>query len=333
MMGFRSVGVVGAGAWGTALAQTARLAGCDVKIWAREAAVAEAINQRHENTIFLPGVPLDPDIVASPDLGDLAACDVLLLVVPAQFVRSVCQQLAPLIEDGLPVVICAKGIEQDSGKLLTQVVGEALPKARQAVLSGPCFAADVSRNKPTAVTLACSEEELGRQLIATIGHKTFRPYLTDDMTGAEIGGAVKNVLAIAAGIVDGKDLGASARAALVTRGFAELVRFGRAHGARPETLRGLSGLGDLILTSSSPLSRNMSLGQGLGRGERLEDILGARNSVSEGVYTAAAVVRIAREKGIEMPICEAVHAIIGGRMSVDEAIDTLLSRPFKVENL
>ncbi len=332
-MSFRSVGVIGAGAWGTALAQTARLAGRTVRIWAHEAETAAAINERHENTGFLPGVALDRQIVASTSMADVASMDVLLLVVPAQFVRPVCRQLAGLVRSGQAVVICAKGIERDSGHLLTQVVAETLPQVAPAVLSGPCFAADVSRNKPTAVTLACADEALGKRLIYTLGHKTFRPYLSDDPVGAEIGGAVKNVLAIAAGIVDGQALGASAHAALVTRGLAELVRFGRAHGARPETLRGLSGLGDLVLTCSSPLSRNMSLGQALGQGARLSDVLRARKSVTEGVYTAQAVVQIARSKGIEMPICEAVHDIIDGRTGVEEAINRLLARPFRAENV
>ena len=239
--------------------------------------------------------------------------------------------LAQQLADGKPLVLCAKGLEQASGKLLGEVVSEALPQARAAVLSGPSFAADVVRGLPAALTLACADEELGTQLVDTLGYRQLRLYRSTDIIGTQLGGAVKNVLAIAAGIVEGRALGASAHAALVTRGFAELRRFGEALGARPETLMGLSGLGDLLLTCGSPQSRNMSLGRALGQGQTLESILGARRSVAEGVYTAAAVARVAAEKGIDMPIAQAVHAIVAGKLTVDAAIEALLSRPFRAE--
>ena len=327
-----SIGVVGAGAWGTALAQTLRLAGRDVLLWAREPETVEAINERHVNGLFLPGIALDPGLCATPRLADVASRDVLLMVAPAQHMRTVARELAPHLRPGQVLVDCAKGIEQASGKLMGEVLAEEAPAATLGVLSGPSFAADVARGLPTALTIACADEALGRQLAEQIGYRQLRLYWSSDRLGVEIGGAVKNVLAIAAGIVAGKGLGASAHAALVARGFVELRRFGAALGARPETLMGLSGLGDLILTCGSRQSRNMSLGIALGEGERLEDILAARRAVTEGVYTAAAVVRLAREKLIEMPIAEAVNAIVEGRTSVDDAIAGLLARPSKAED-
>lgn len=326
-----SVGVVGGGAWGTALAQTLRLAGRRVVLWAREPETVEDINSRHVNSVFLPGVALDHGLRATASLAEIAAQDAVLMVVPAQHVRDVATQLRPLLRGGQPLVNCAKGIERDTGRLLGDILAETIPDARRAVLSGPSFAADVARGLPAALTIASPDEALGRQLAERLGYRQFRLYWSDDVTGVELGGAVKNVLAIAAGIVEGKGLGASAHAALVTRGFAELRRFGTAMGARPETLMGLSGLGDLVLTCGSPQSRNMSLGRALGLGEKLDDVLGARRAVTEGVYTAAAVVRLAREKGIEMPIAEAVHEIVEGRATVGDAIATLLARPFKAE--
>ncbi len=330
-MKLQTLSVIGAGAWGTALALSARRAGRDVILWAREPELVASMREQRENSLFLPGIPLDPAIHVTQDLAEAGAADVILLVTPAQFLRPTLAALAPEISGNPPLVICAKGIEKTTGKRLTEVVREVCPKAPLAVLSGPSFAQEVAKNLPTAVTLACEAADLGAALVSALGHRMFRPYLSDDLLGVEIGGAVKNVLAIAAGIVSGRELGANAHAALVTRGFAELVRFGRAHGAKLETLHGLSGLGDLILTCSSPLSRNMSLGQALGRGKTLEDILAERRSVSEGVSTAAAVARIAEEKGIDMPICQAVQAVVSGSLSVDEAITALLSRPFRSE--
>ena len=330
-MSFDSVGVIGGGAWGTALAQTLTLSGCDVVLWAREADVVADINSTHANTAFLPGVALDARLRATDALAHIAARDLILMVAPAQHVRAVAGELAGLLPRGKPVVICAKGLEQATGKLLGEVLGETLPNATQAVLSGPSFAADVARGLPAALTLATADEALGQALAAALGYRQLRIYWTGDMTGVQLGGAVKNVLAIAAGIVDGKGLGASAHAALVTRGFAELRRFGEALGARADTLMGLSGLGDLLLTCGSPQSRNMSLGRALGEGQTLQAVLGSRRSVAEGVYTAAAVARVAAARGIDMPICQAVHAIVEGRLTVDAAIEGLLSRPQRAE--
>ena len=330
-MTFSSVGIIGAGAWGTALAQTMRMAGRDTVLWAREPDVVADVNAHHRNGVFLPGVPLDPGVRATQSLADAAACDVVLLVAPTQHCRAVTSELAAHWADGKPLVICAKGLEQATGRLLIDIVSEALPRAQLAVLSGPSFAADVARGLPAALTLASSDEALGSALVDALGYRQFRLYRSGDLVGVQLGGAVKNVLAIAAGIVEGRALGASAHAAVVTRGFAELRRFGDALGARSETLMGLSGLGDLLLTCGSPQSRNMSLGRALGQGQSLDAVLGGRRSVAEGVYTAAAVMRVAEEKGIDMPICAAVQAIVAGQTTVDEAIEALLSRPFKAE--
>jgi glycerol-3-phosphate dehydrogenase (NAD(P)+) len=331
MRQFKKISVIGAGAWGTALAQVAADAGRDVTIWAREPEVVESINATHENATFLSGVELDRGIDATADLAGAANADALLIVTPAQFVRATLKEMEPHLVPGTPVILCAKGIEQRTGSLLTQVLAETVPQATAAVLSGPSFAREVAMGLPPAVTLACADETLGHALAEAIGSRTFRPYYSTDLTGAEIGGAVKNVLAIACGVVEGRKLGASARAALTTRGFAEMTRLGLAFGARRETLAGLSGLGDLILTCNSPQSRNMSLGIALGEGKSLDEIMGARNSVSEGVHTATALAELASAKGVDMPIAQAVAAIVTGRMEVDEAMVALLSRPFRAE--
>jgi glycerol-3-phosphate dehydrogenase (NAD(P)+) len=326
------IGVIGGGAWGTALAQTARAAGNSVTLWAREPEVAAEINQQHRNTPFLPGVLLDPGLRATTDLAEVACLKTILLVAPAQHIRTVTRTLASHIAPDTNVVICAKGLEQATGKLLGDVLHETLPHAMPGVLSGPSFAADVARGLPTAVTLAMADAARGKALAGRISGRHFRIYWTDDLIGTQLGGAVKNVLAIAAGIVDGRALGASAHAALVTRGFAELRRLSEALGARTDTLMGLSGLGDLLLTCGSAQSRNMSLGRALGQGQRLADVLDNRRSVAEGVYTAAAVVRRAHELDIEMPISEAVCAVVEDRLTVDDAIEGLLSRPLKAES-
>jgi glycerol-3-phosphate dehydrogenase (NAD(P)+) len=330
-MPFNSVGIIGGGAWGTALAQTLRLAGRDVVLWAREPEVVDEINAQHANTPFLPGVRLDPGLKAIAALADVAGQDVILMVAPAQHVRATAAELAAALPRAKPVVICAKGLEQATGTLLGDVLAQALPGATQAILSGPSFAADVARGLPAALTLATADEALGQALATSLGYRHLRIYWSSDIVGVQLGGAIKNVLAIAAGIVEGKGLGASAHAALVTRGFAELRRFGEALGARADTLMGLSGLGDLLLTCGSPQSRNMSLGRALGQGQTLAAVLGSRRSVAEGVYTAAAVAKVAAEKGIDMPICQAVHAIVAGRLAVDAAIEALLSRPQRAE--
>lgn len=330
-MRFDKIGIIGGGAWGTALGQTLCLAGREVLLWAREAEVVEEINARQQNTPFLPGVPLEKGLRATGQLGDLSHCDVILMVAPAQHVRGVGTELQAIVAPGKPVVICAKGLEQATGKLLGEVLAEVMPAAVPAVLSGPSFAADVARGLPAALTLAMADEAQGEALAQAIGYRHLRIYWSADLIGVQLGGAVKNVLAIAAGIVEGKGLGASAHAALVTRGFAELRRFGAALGAKTDTLMGLSGLGDLLLTCGSPQSRNMSLGRALGQGQTLQAVLAGRRSVAEGVYTAAAVTRVAQEKGVDMPICQAVDAIVAGRITVDAAIEALLSRPQKAE--
>ena len=314
------------------VAETLRLAGRDVQLCARNTAVVAEINGAHTNNAYLPSVPLDPQLRATTDVACIAHADLILLVTPAQATRASVELIAPHVRADVPIVVCAKGIEQASGRRLSTVVGELLPAAPVAVLSGPAFAADVVRGLPTAVTLACADADLGASLAAIIGYRNFRIYWSDDVAGVELGGSIKNVLAIAAGIVAGKQLGASAHAALVTRGFAELRRFGAALGARPATLQGLSGLGDLLLTASSPQSRNMSLGHALGEGRSLAEILAGRRSVSEGIATASAVVSLARRHALEMPISEAVHAICTGALSVDAAMAALLARPFKAED-
>jgi len=326
-------GIIGAGAWGTALATIARRARRDVVIWAREAEVVAAINERHENPLFLPDILLDHDIRATAELAEAARADALLLVVPAQHLRAIALSLADHVAKDTPLVICAKGIEQGSGKLMTEVADETLPGRPLAVLSGPTFAGEVARGLPTAVTLACEDAVLGAGLVAGLGSRRFRPYLTDDLVGAEIGGAVKNVLAIACGIVEGRGLGENARAALITRGLAEMARLSAAKGARPATLMGLSGLGDLSLTCNSLQSRNMSLGAAIGAGKSLAEITAERRSVAEGVDSSSAVVELAARLGVEMPICAAVCAILHEGAAVEAAVEALLARPFKPEDL
>jgi glycerol-3-phosphate dehydrogenase (NAD(P)+) len=326
------IGIVGGGAWGTALATVAARTGHGVLVWAREAEVVEAINCDHENTVFLPGVVLDPAIEATSDLTAMGAQDALLLVTPAQAVADVAARLAPVLDPATPVVLCSKGLEQQTGRLMSEVFEAAVPGARTLVLSGPSFAADVARGLPTAVTLAGPDPDVVADIAEALNPPTFRPYLSGDVIGAQIGGAVKNVLAIACGIIAGRALGASAAAALITRGFAEMVRFGTAHGAEAATMNGLSGLGDLVLTCSSPQSRNMSLGMELGRGRGLADVLGERNSVSEGVFSAASIAVAADRLGIDMPICRAIDHILNHGADIDHTIAALLNRPLKAED-
>ena len=322
------LGVIGGGAWGTALAQVAAAGGREVTLWAFEEEVVEAINGSHENRLFLPGIPLSPSIRATADLGDLADCEAWLVVTPAQHMRGVIERAPPL---GRPLILCSKGIEERSGQMLHHVASEVCPGSPVAVLSGPTFAHEVARGLPTAVTLAAEDQALGKQLRDRIALPQFRVYSSQDVAGAEIGGAVKNVLAIACGVVEGKGLGQNARAALIGRGFAEMTRFGLVHGARRETLAGLSGLGDLVLTCSSTSSRNYSLGKGIGEGRSAAELLSDRRTVAEGAFTAPVLARLAREKGIDMPIVEAVDALVAGRANVDEVLEALLSRPPKVE--
>lgn len=329
----RRIGVIGAGAWGTALAMAAARAGAEVVLQARETDVVESVNARHENRLFLPGIPLDPAIRATTSMGEAAQADALLLVTPAQHLRTACRTLKPDLKPGVPVIICAKGIEIDTGSLMSEAAEAELGSQPVAVLSGPTFAAEVAKGLPTAVTLAIRDEALGRRLLEALGGRTFRPYLSDDLVGAQVGGAVKNVLAIACGVVHGRNLGDNARAALITRGLAEIARLGARLGARAETLMGLSGLGDLTLTCSSLQSRNMSLGAALGQGRTLEEVLGERRSVAEGVYTARAVTKLAAEKGVDMPLCQAVDALLNHGADLDAIIDALMTRPFKTETV
>lgn len=317
------IGVLGGGAWGTALAQVAARNDQPVTLWAREDDVVASINAAHENALFLPGIPLTPSIQATSDLGELSDCDALLVVVPAQFLRSVLSQLPA---NNRPLVLCAKGIEAGTQKLVAEIARELHPDAPVAVLSGPTFAHEVAKGLPTAVTLACEDAALRDALAERLGGATFRTYASSDVTGAEIGGAVKNVLAIACGVVEGAGLGLNARAALIARGFAEMTRFGVARGGRPETLAGLSGLGDLVLTCSSTNSRNFSLGVGLGQGKAAAELLADRRTVAEGAATAPVLREAARAAGVEMPVTEAVCALLEGT-PVRTVVDALLARP------
>lgn len=317
------IGVLGGGAWGTALAQVAARGGEPVTLWAREDDVVSSVNAAHENALFLPGIPLSPAIHATSHLAELTDCDALLVVVPAQFLRSVLSQLSA---GNRPLVLCAKGIEAGTQKLVAEIARELHPDAPVAVLSGPTFAHEVAKGLPTAVTLACEDDALRDALAERLGGATFRTYGSSDVTGAEIGGAVKNVLAIACGVVEGAGLGLNARAALIARGFAEMTRFGVARGGRPETLAGLSGLGDLVLTCSSTNSRNFSLGVGLGQGKAAADLLADRRTVAEGAATAPVLREAARAAGVEMPVTEAVCALLEGT-PVRTVVDALLARP------
>jgi glycerol-3-phosphate dehydrogenase (NAD(P)+) len=324
MPSFKSVAVIGAGAWGTALAGVAARAGRDVVLYARSA--EHAAQMQATRATRLPGVLLAPIIQVTSDISVAAAADIILAVTPAQHLRGAVTQLAPHLAKATPVVACAKGIERGTHKFMTEVIAEAAPNATPAILSGPSFADDVARGLPTAVTLAAKDDALASRLVQALGSATFRPYHTTDVRGVEIGGAAKNVLAIAAGIVAGRKLGASALAALTTRGFSELARLGRACGARAETLAGLSGLGDLVLSCSSPQSRNFALGIALGRGERP-----AAGKLAEGEFTAPVLIELALSQNVDMPVSNAVAAILSGRMTIDAAIESLLTRPFKAE--
>src|ERR1700710_2103013 len=320
-----SVGVIGAGAYGTALACAVARAGRDVVLYVRGTGNAAQMKATRKNP-RLPGVSLDERIGITDELAIAARADVILIATPAQSLRGAAMARAPLLKPQTPVVACAKGIERGTHLFMTEVIAEVIPQAWPAILSGPNFADDVARGLPTAVALAAKDEELASMLVQALGSSTFRPYHTTDIRGVEIGGAAKNVLAIAAGIVVGRKLGASAQAALTTRGFSELARLGNACGARSETMAGLSGLGDLILTCSSPQSRNFSLGVALGRGERP-----AKGKLAEGEFTAPVLIELAASKNVDMPVSKAVAAILSGASTIDEAIENLLTRPFKAE--
>jgi glycerol-3-phosphate dehydrogenase (NAD(P)+) len=328
----KRLAIIGGGAWGTALALVAQRAGSTATIWARDPSIAAAIEARHENPVYLPGIALDPAIAATSDLARaVAGAEAALLAVPAQFLRDVLTALAPHLPPSLPLLVCAKGIEIGSLLTMSELTGELCPKNPVAVLSGPSFAAEVAHDLPTAVVIAGRDPTLARRFVAALGSPRFRPYLSEDPLGAELGGAIKNVLAIACGIVDGRRLGDNARAALITRGLAEMTRLGVAKGARAETFAGLSGLGDLVLTCGGAQSRNHALGLALGQGISLDAALAGRRSVVEGIATAASAENLARKLGVEMPIAEAVDAVLHRGMAIDQMIEQLLARPRRAE--
>lgn len=323
--------VLGAGSWGTALAQLLAANGHSVTLWMRDKAQSEAINATRQNAKYLPDAILHDGITATSEIPDFKTSSLCLSVIPAQHTRAQLLRFAPHIPEGLPIVLCSKGIEIKTLDFMNEVLAETVPQASRFVLSGPSFARDVVKGLPTAVTLAGDKLEAADHLAPMIRGAAFRPYTTDDMIGAEIGGAVKNVLAIACGMLLGMGLGQSAHAALIARGFAEMNRLGAALGAQSETLSGLCGLGDLVLTCSSTQSRNMSCGMQLGKGESLDTILSSRNSVTEGVATAPALVRLAAREGVDMPICIAVARVLSGEITPSGAMAELLARPLKPE--
>ncbi|MCY4034920.1 MAG: NAD(P)-dependent glycerol-3-phosphate dehydrogenase [Hyphomicrobiales bacterium] len=327
-----SVAVIGAGAWGSALANAIASQGRQVVIWAREAEVVESINRKRENDIFLPGVTLAPSIRATGDIADVASADAVFLAAPAQHIRNTAMALASCVGERSPIlVLCAKGIEEGSLKLLSQVLDEIFNDINAVALSGPTLAGEVARGLPTALVVACENEDTGKAVMEVVHGAALRPYLSDDITGVQIGGALKNIFAIACGIVIGRELGENAHAALLSRGFAEMLEYGAAVGARRETLMGLSGLGDLVLTCNARTSRNMSLGMALGRGESLEEVLKRRRSVSEGVFTARAACELGGKLGVSMPIIEALSGVLFAGESVDTGIERLLARPLRRE--
>jgi len=328
---YNKISVIGGGAWGTALAAMAARAGRDVLLWAREDGVVTSINEVHENKDFLPDVTLPESLKATGNLADVAAAEVILMVVPAQFVRAIAQDMKVFLKESTPIILCAKGIEQSTGKMMNEVVTEVLPKSPLVVLSGPTFAREVAADMPSAVTIASKYQQIAQNVADTLGQPTFRPYLSRDVVGAEVGGAVKNVLAVACGIVAGLELGDNARAALITRGLAEMVRFGEVFGAKRETMMGLCGLGDLILTCSSVQSRNMSLGMALGQGKSVAEIMSGRISVAEGYHTAGILAEIAERENIDMPIAAAVNEILHKGGDVKEIVQQLINRPYVSE--
>ena len=328
-MAFDRVVILGAGAWGTALANVVTRAGRGVTLWARDRQTAASLAEQRTSA-RLPGVMLDQSVEVTDDIACAKRGDAVLIAVPAQTLRTVARAIDPSLRPDTPVVACAKGIERGTHKFMTEVIAESAPRALPAVLSGPSFASDVAMGLPTAVTLALRDDASAAELARALGSATFRPYHSTDVRGVEIGGAAKNVLAIAAGIVTGRKLGASAAAALITRGFAELFRFGKAFGARPETLTGLSGLGDLILSCSTVQSRNFSVGIALGEGRALDEV--RKSKLAEGIDTAPVLVELAKAKDIDMPIANAVAGVLAGQMSIDDAIGSLLTRPFKAEH-
>ncbi len=326
-----SVAVIGAGAWGTALANAAARAGASVTLWARDPDHVADMAMTRENRSRLPGVRLSDGVRPEASMVEAVRdARAVLLAVPAQTLRSVTQALSLVLKQGLPVIVCAKGIDRVTGEFMSEIVADALPGTMPAVLSGPSFADDVARGLPTAVVLAAPDETVARALARGLSSGSFRVYHSSDVRGVEIGGAAKNVLAVAAGVVAGRGLGESARAALTARGFAELSRFARAYGGKPETLMGLSGLGDLVLTCGSEKSRNFAFGLDLGRGVALQEAGGGK--LAEGVHTARILVEMAKARGVEMPIAEAVDAVLSSALSIGEAVEMLMNRPIKTES-
>ncbi|MGV3731095.1 MAG: NAD(P)H-dependent glycerol-3-phosphate dehydrogenase [Sphingopyxis sp.] len=328
MTSYGKFGVVGGGAWGTALAQLLAADGASVRLWAREADVVAAINAEHRNPIFLPGAALSPSLTATADLAAMAECDALLVVVPVPYLRAVLAELPP---GDAPLIFCSKGMEADSFAFPVDMARDIAAGRPHAVLSGPTFAHEVAAGLPTAITLAATDAALATDLARALARPHFRPYVSTDVIGAEIGGAVKNILAIACGIVEGAGLGLNARAALISRGFAEMTRFGLSRGAKAETLAGLAGLGDLVLTCTSANSRNFALGQGLGRGEAIDTLMADRRTIAEGAFSAPVVAAAAHADGIDMPITDTVARLVAGQTHVADAIQALLSRPLRPE--
>lgn len=326
------VGVIGSGGWGTALAVLANRASSRVTLWTRNSNVLESITQRGYNEAYLPGVFIDPAIKVTDQLDEACKVDVLILCVPSQSLRSTCIAISDLLDPEIPVMIATKGIERGSLQFMSELVSSILTDNPVAVLSGPNFADEAAKGMPTATTIACADPALGERLMYVMGGKYFRPYLTDDIIGTQIGGSVKNVIAIACGITYGCEMGENARAALITRGLAEMARLCNAAGGKYQTLMGLSGIGDLMLTCNSPKSRNMSLGLELGKGTSIEEALNKpRYGVTEGVGTAESVSHLAQNLGVSMPICNAVNGILMGELSVKETIKHILDRPFSSE--
>ena len=325
------IGIIGAGAWGTALAQALASEGREVCLWARESEIVESMSRHHENSLYLPGIKLDERIFCTDNLSRAAEADLTLIATPAQHLRATLLSIKRDIQEDQPVLICSKGIEIETGYLMSQVAHEIIPDRIVGVLTGPTFAGEIARGLPSAVTVAIDHKDIGPKVLEALKSRTLRPYITDDVIGAQIGGAVKNVIAIAAGAIEGRGMGESARAALVTRGLAEMSRLASAKGAKKETLMGMCGVGDLILTCSSMQSRNFSLGVALGKGQKLEDILNRRNSVTEGVHTSKAVMVMARNNAVEMPISAAVHACLNEGANFDDVIEHMLDRPVRPE--
>ena len=328
---YEKIFILGAGAWGTALANTAARAGREVILWSRSDEVIETIKGARENKRYLPGVLIEENITVTNDMNLAKGVDAIFIVSPAQHFREMLGCLPKDIDEKVPYVICSKGIEIETGMILSSVLQDVEPERSFAVLSGPTFASETAKGWPTAVTIACTDKDIVRNVANAVSHKTFRPYITDDPVGAQICGAVKNVIAIACGVIHGNGMGDNARAALVTRGLQEVWRLGNAMGAQRKTFMGMSGVGDLMLTCSSMQSRNFSLGVMLGQGRSLDDILKGRMSVTEGVYTAESVLKLARKHAVDMPICRAVQSILSGEATVADAIESVLTRPLNEE--